>query len=175
MRASPSAALPALPALILLAALPACGPSRFDGTVYRDDETTYSVGVPDEGWRLVSIDADNDLSWHHDGLAAVVQVNASCDPGLDIPLVALTNHLLVGFTQREVVEQELVSLDRREALRTVVNARLDGVPRTLLLTVIKKDGCVYDFALVAPPGRFERARQAYDALLGGFHAEARDP
>jgi hypothetical protein len=62
-----------------------------------------------------------------------------------------------------------VPLDGREALRSHVVAKLDGVPRELLLTVMKKDGCVYDFALVAPPGGgFGQAHQAYDGVLESF-------
>ena len=102
-------------------------------------------------------------------------MNASCDTALDIPLVALTNHLLVGFTERSEVEpQALVQMDGREALRTHVVAKLDGVTRELLLTVLKKDECVYDFALLAPPGApFAQSLPAYDAMLGGFRTEPR--
>jgi len=150
--------------------MPACGGTgTFDGQVYSDGEASYSLGEPGSGWGRLSVEDDNDLAWSHDGLAAVIQINASCDPDLDIPLEALTNHLLIGFTDREVREEELVPMISRQALRTHVRARLDGVPRELLLVVLKKDGCVYDFALVAPPGdRFRRARGAYDRLIGSF-------
>lgn len=111
----------------------------------------------------------NDLAFSHPELASVIQVNASCDPQLDIPLEALTRHLLIGFTQREVHSEERVLLASREALRTHVTAALDGVPRELLLYVLKKDGCVYDFALVAPPGgRFSEARGDFQQLIEGF-------
>ena len=38
--------------------------------------------------------------------------------------------------------------------------------------VLKKDGCVYDFALVAPPAGFGRARNAYDAMLQSFGTDS---
>lgn len=136
---------------------------------YTDAEAAYRIGDPGEGWRRVGVEDQNDLAWAHDALSAVVQVNASCDPDLDIPLVALTNHLLIGFTDRDLESQEIIAMDSREALRTHVRARLDGVPREILLHVLKKDGCVYDFALVAPPGeRFGSARTGYESLVAGF-------
>lgn len=164
--------------LLLLAALPACGAARggrFESGTYRDSEAAYSVGEMGSGWERISVDDQNDLAFRHPGHGAVVQVNASCDPALDIPLEALTNHLLIGFTEREELEpQERIPMDEREALRTHVRAKLDGVPRELLLHVLKKNGCVYDFALVAPPGRaFSDARPAYEAMLRGFHAGGR--
>ncbi len=168
-------ALRTLILLALFAVLPACGAARggsFGDGTYRDSEATYAVGELGSGWERISVDDQNDLAFRHEGHGAIVQVNASCDPALDIPLEALTNHLLIGFTEREDVEpQERVPMDEREALRTHLRAKLDGVPRELLLHVLKKDGCVYDFALVAPPGGgFDGARPAYEAMLRGFHA-----
>ena len=57
----------------------------------------------------------------------------------------------------------------REARHVVVRARLDGVPRTIELYVMKKDGCVYDLGYVAPPDRYESGRGAFDAFVRGFH------
>ncbi len=160
-------------ALGVLLAFPGCGASgSFQGGTYRDTEASYTLGEMGAGWERVSVGDDNDLAFRHPGHGAMVQVNASCDPALDIPLEALTNHLLIGFTEREDVDpQERVPMDDREALRTHVLAKLDGVPRELLLHVLKKDGCVYDFALVAPPGQgFDAAVPEYEAMLAGFHA-----
>ena len=163
------AVLPLLPAFAIGTA---CGGgATLQGDTYTDAEARYRIGRPGEGWQALDVEGQNDLAWSHADLAAVIQVNASCDPDLDIPLPVLTNHLLIGFTEREIRSEERVPLDAREALRTHVVAKLDGVPREMVLTVLKKNGCVYDFALVAPPGsRFERARQAYEAMIGGFHA-----
>jgi hypothetical protein len=89
-----------------------------------------------------------------------------------VPLTALTNHLLLGFTERDVQEQEIVPMDGREALRTHVVARLDGVPRELLFYVMKKDDCVYDLALLAPVGpQFERALVEFEPFVAGFTTE----
>ncbi len=154
--------------------LAACGgaTSSFEGSTYADDETSYSIGGVGDDWERLDVEQQNDLAWSHDGSGAVIQVNSSCDPALDIPLAALTNHLLIGFTDREIAAQEVIELDGREAMQTHVTAKLDGVTRELLLTVLKKNTCVYDFALVAAPGSsFQSARSAYDSLLSGFRTE----
>jgi hypothetical protein len=88
--------------------------------------------------------------------------------GDDVPLEALTHHLFLHFTQRSLVKQERVELDGRAALRTELNAELDGVALRYLVYVIKKDGCVYDFIHVSPNGRgraeFERFVQGFGTL-----------
>lgn len=148
-----------------------CGAAQFDGAVYQDDEVRFSVGRPGTGWKRAYVDDQNDLAWIHEVQGAVIQVNGSCDPSLDIPLDSLTRHLVIGFTEREIATRETVPLDGREALRTVLSAKLDGVLRDIELLVVKKDGCVYDFSLVTPPGGDgPLVRGAYQQVVQGFRA-----
>lgn len=98
-----------------------------------------------------------------------MHVDSSCDPAFDIPLIALRMHLLIGFTDRDIVSEETVPMDGREALRTHVTAKLDGVSRDILLQILKKDDCVYDFGLITPSGSsFEDALEDFDQMLAGF-------
>ena len=153
----------------------ACGGPSLEGNVYRDREARYRIGELGEGWERLSV-SGNDLAWRHEGWGAIAQVNASCDPFQDVPLTALTNHLVIGFTDREWHDQRLVQLDGREALRSRVTARLDGVPRELVLYVLKKDECTYDFALVVASGDdWSSAEAAFDGFVAGFTTEAGAP
>ena len=146
------------------------GPS-LTGHVYRDAEARYRVGELSASFVRLEL-GQNDLAWHSEDLEALVQVNATCDPFQDVPLTSLTNHLLIGFTDREWRAQRTVPLDGREALRSHVRARLDGVARELVLVVLKKDQCTYDFALIAAPGEhFDAARTAFEAFVVGFTTE----
>lgn len=148
----------------------ACGGAQLDGREFHDDEARYAIGELASGWERLDV-AQNDLAWRQPSTGAIVQVNASCDPYSDVPLSSLTNHLLIGFTERDWRSSETVPLDGREARRSHVIASLDGVPVEMLLYVMKKDECVYDFALVAPPGdAFGAARPEFEAFVNGFHA-----
>jgi hypothetical protein len=158
-----------LVALATGALLGACGgKAHYEGGVYRDPVTAFRVETPGPEYdRLDGIGASG-LSWAGPG-GAMLQVKARCDRSLDIPLRALMGHLLIGFTELETLSEALVPMDGREALERHVRAKVDGVPRELLLRVLKKDGCVYDLALVAPPGAsFERARPGYSRMVESF-------
>jgi hypothetical protein len=151
------------------------GVYREDDGVYADAEAEYEVGELPGDWDRLDVAGQNDLAFSRDD-GAVIQVNASCDPALDIPLAALTAHLLNGFTGREDEERDTVPFAGREAMRTHVVASLDGVDRELLLYVLKKDECVYDLALIAPPGAvFADARPDFEALLAGFRTRRGGP
>lgn len=162
----------AVPFAILLGA---CGGgATLTGGVYADGEARYRIGDLGEGWDRIGVD-QNDLAWHHDALEAVVQVNSTCDPFQDVPLTSLTNHLLIGFTDREWVSSDRVPMDGREALRSHVRARLDGVPRELLLYVMKKDECTYDFALVTHAEAFDEASRVFERFVGEFSTDVGTP
>ncbi len=151
-----------------LATLGCATTGTLQSDVYRGERTSYRIGQVGPEWTPVTVDRQNDLAWHSQAKEAVMHVDSECDPGLDIPLTALRNHLMIGFTEREVLEEELVPMDGREALRTHLKAKLDGVPRDILLQILKKDGCVYDFGLVARDTGFEAALADFDELLAGF-------
>ena len=145
------------------------------GSIFRGHETSYHIGEVGPDWRRITVDKENDLAWNNPSKEAIMQVDSKCNPAFDIPLKSLTAHLLFGFTERNIISQELVPMDGREALKTHVEAKLDGVPRQMLLLVLKKNNCVYDFALITPPGPyFDDAMIDFDSLLAGFYTIARE-
>lgn len=157
------------PLVVLVLAIACSGGGTLRGSVYTERGVRYRIGPLGTGWQPLRVEDHNDLAWRNPNSGAIVQVNATCDPASDVPLTALTNHLLMGFTERDIRAQTLVPLDGREALRTHVLARLDGVAREMLFYVMKKDDCVYDFSLVAPPGAvFERALVEFEPFVQGF-------
>lgn len=143
---------------------------------YRGAQTSYRIGPVGSDWTPVTVDRQNDLSWHNHTKKGVMHVDSDCNPELDIPLKALRNHLMIGFTDREIIDEQTIPMDGREALRTHLDAKLDGVPREMLLQILKKDGCVYDFALITPPGEsFEQLLPDFDRMVTGFTTDSGRP
>lgn len=122
--------------------------------------------VPSE-WEPLAIEG-NDVAWFDRRLDAVIHIDHACGRNQDVPLASLVQHLLAGFTERVAVLEETIPFDGREARHVVYTARLDGVPRTLELYVLKKDGCVFDLGLASPPGSFERASAVFRPWALGF-------
>lgn len=148
----------------------ACGGGLING-VFSRGGVSYRVAEPADGeWRRVKFE-DNDLAWMNRASGHVLAMNALCegheDPGLDV----LTNHLLIGFTERELRSRDKLELDGREALRSKYRAKLDGVRVELDLVVLKKNGCVHDFTYVSPDGRGDAHRRTFDAMLAAFRQE----
>ena len=127
----------------------------------------FRVGPVPEDWRPIEVEPSL-LAFRDDSAGATIAVNGRCgEDGDDVPLRSLTQHLFLHFTERHVVSQRVVPMDDREALRTELVAKLDGVPMHFTVYVLKKDGCVYDLlhiadqSAAAEPVRFDRFVQEF--------------
>src|SRR5262245_56345485 len=144
----------------------------FSGGFFVKSDVRYYVGNIPAGWRLKSF-KNNDIAYVSEDAAHIISVNATCEGYEDASLEVLTRHLVIGFTERKLLHQELRMLDGREALASRYLLKMDGVPVELMLVVIKKDKCVYDFWYIAPPGRFEEKLGTFEEILKRFHSEPR--
>ena len=145
----------------------ACAGTRYDGQVFRNDELAFRFGPVPESWRQLDVDGTL-LAFRDDTDAATIAVSGRCGlDGDDVPLSALTHHLFLQFTERELASQKVVQLDGRDALRSELSAKLDGVPKHFVIYVLKKDGCVYDFMHIAPIDA--RPNSSFEQMVASFH------
>lgn len=155
----------------------ACGSGvQFHGGEYRDAEIAFRVGPVPESWRRVDQEEAR-LAFRDDAARATVVVGGRCGKDADdVPLESLTHHLFLQFTDRVPLAQRRFPLDGREALRSELWARLDGVKKHFVVYVIKKDGCVYDFVRVADTADPARVGE-FDRFVRGFagHGATEDP
>lgn len=137
------------------------------GEYFKKGDVQYRVAELDQNtWKKVGF-ADNDLAWLGPN-GALLAMNATCKDYGDPSLEVLTNHLLMGFTDKQLVERKTFVLDGRDALESTYTAKLDGVPIDISVAVLKKDGCVHDFTYVAPQGKGAQYRAELDKLIDGF-------
>lgn len=162
-------------AWLALAAVPALGcghaAASMDGVLRKGDVTVRLGSVP-SGWSPIAVEGA-DAAYRDEGHQGSVLFDLRChERDGDAPLASLTAHLVMGTTAREIQVEETIPFDGREALHTVMRAKLDGVALQYDLYVMKKDGCVYDLVYVAPEARFQEGAAAFDAFARGLHAES---
>src|SRR5207237_4831570 len=103
------------------------------------DDIRCRVGELDPGtWKRVRF-AENDLAWVGPD-ATVLAMNATCKDFGDAPLEVLTNHMLMGFTDKEIKERKRFLLDGRESLESTFTAKLDGGPIDITVVALQRKG-----------------------------------
>ncbi|MFO0596944.1 MAG: hypothetical protein U0228_16635 [Myxococcaceae bacterium] len=151
-------------------ALAGCRGVLANGSFTHDGLSYRVVQPPGPEWRRVDFE-DNDLAWISGNTGHMIAINATCTGHEDPPLDVLTNHLVIGFTDKELISRTPFKLDGRDALRSIIHAKIDGVPTSLELVVLKKNGCVHDFTYVSPIGNEDRYRKEFEAMVEGFKQE----
>jgi hypothetical protein len=153
---------------LLLCALCACASNAFDGRVYRAGAVAFELEHVPNHWRRLDA-SDTLLGFRDDEAASTIAINGRCGKDADdVPLVSLTQHLFLQFTEREIAEQRVIELAGREALHSEISAKLDGVRKHFLVVVLKKDGCVYDFLYVAAQAPSDDERATFERFVQGF-------
>jgi hypothetical protein len=122
-------------------------------------------------WQRVRGDGDG-VTYHH-ARGGTIATSTTCGDADDVPLDVLTNHALIGVEERREQPRRRLVVDGRAALRTRLDATLDGVPVALDLVVLKKDGCTIDLYLVAPPRSFAERRADFDGFVAAFRLAER--
>lgn len=160
-----------LPALAVFGALLGCGATvAFDGETYRDAQVAFRVPRAPADWRPLKV-SDAKVAFRDDTRGASILVTARCGISSDdVPLQSLTGQLVMGTTEREYISEEVIPFDGREAMHTVMRAKLDGVKMSYDLYVMKKNGCVYDLVYVAPPDQFDAGAKVFESYCAGFHS-----
>lgn len=126
------------------------------------------LGPVPTSWRRVGVEGA-DLAYRDDEREGSALFDVRCDaPGQDAPLSILTEDLIMGTTERDVEVQKVLPFDSREAMHTVLRAKLDGVPMQYDIFVMKKDGCVYDLVYVAPPSHFPSGSGDFERFAAGL-------
>lgn len=149
--------------------------ARYDAGTQRmcQGSMCYRTGTLTKSWQVVHVEQAS-VSYFNSELNAIIESNASCrDDAEATPLETLTNHLLLGYTERNYKSSDKVPLANREALHTVVEAKLDGVPMVLDLYVMKRNGCIFDLSFAAPPARFGDGSTAFSQFVQGFVDESK--
>lgn len=161
----------ALVATAALSVLAGCGATAaFDGETYRDAQVAFRVPRAPTEWRPIKVTAAK-LAFRDDTREASILVTARCGISSDdVPLQSLTAQLVMGTTAREYLSEEVIAFDGREAMHTIMRAKLDGVLMQYDLVVLKKNGCIYDLVYVAPPNQFDAGVKAFESFSVGFRS-----
>jgi hypothetical protein len=145
-----------------------CTGAAFNGSVYHGSGYAFRIPPPPASWKRIEVDGQA-LSFVDETNGTLIAASGRCKvDGEDVPLRSLVQHLFIQFTERDVVSEEVVPFDGREALHTVVIAKLDGIPKQFDVWVLKKDRCVYDLYCIADPADFNDAVGPFREFVQGF-------
>ncbi len=104
------------------------------------------------------IDSDKaDYALKHKESRSIMIINSLCKKYDRTTLEQLTENILAGLQESQVTNKKSLRLFDRESLRTKASGKLDGVTTHMLIEVVKKDRCIYDFVLITKNSKLDNA------------------
>lgn len=110
-----------------------------------------------------------DRAWKSRKTGNVISYFTECSPTA-VSLEALRDGVLQSMPKAQILSSEVVQHDDREALDSVVEGRVEGVPVQMSLLVYQRNGCRYTLSYSARKEGFETELSEFQRFERGFRA-----
>ncbi len=111
-----------------------------------------------------------DGAWQNPADGNSISYLSTCNEQSDPSLESATDEVVSALGTTKTLSHNTLEFDGREALNTVAEARVEGVPTKIHALVFKKNGCVYALSLIGLTKSFEKGEPYFDAFVKGFRA-----
>lgn len=156
--------------LLACLSLLGCVSTQITNNTVKNRHAYYGMQPLPESWQKKSF-RGAELFFEHKSSDAQIYLSSQCEKLSDSPLEALTSQALSGMGRYEIISQEKVKVDDREALVSKINVKLDGVSRLLKIMVLRKNRCVFD-AVFSSSESAQYLVKDFDAMIATFWAKA---
>ena len=128
---------------------------KLTGQLYESKFTSYEIGKLSDKWNEIKIEG-GDLAFWNGEVGATITVNSTCNQKGKYSLKALSEPLVIGIADKQMVGRNELSIDGEKALESIYLGKLDNVSVKLSAVVLKKGRCVYDLTYASSPDDFDR-------------------
>ncbi len=152
--------------LILLLLFTSCsvtGPLREDRPA-----SGFSFPEPLKGWKALPLSEGAQRLYQHISTGSVLSVSSLCDRYSTAPLTRLVRTPLTPLAHYKELDAQKLRLDNRDAEQLHVSGTLDGVKVEIVMIVLRKNECIFDFSLQSSPQIQKNVKNDFLTMVKGF-------
>lgn len=135
--------------LILITGLGACSSSENNGSYSKsktvENNLSKTIKSP---WSEIASEG-SDLAFNNKKTNSIFIFNSACRKFDPSNLPNLTNSILTGIDNVEMIEKASLTHQDREAVLVVAKGTVDGIARYFRILTTQKNNCIYDHALIS--------------------------
>ena len=132
-------------------------------------QSELSFQAPASPFESISLD-NADKAWQNKKTGSTLSYLSQCKDNADPSLESLRDTTLRGLDSVEILKDEKMSYNGREAVKTQVKGKLDGVSVLVRLLIFKKNFCRYTISMVGVESHVDSDVQIFETFLGKFEA-----
>lgn len=134
--------------LILITILGACSSNEsgaYSKSKSVENNLSKAIKTP---WSEIDNEG-SDLAFSNKKTNSIFIFNSACRKFDPSNLPTLTNSILTGIDNVEMMEKTMTTHQGREAVIVVAKGTVDGIARYFRILTTQKNNCIYDYALIA--------------------------
>ena len=135
--------------LTFITVLSACSSNENNGAYTKSKlvENNLSKNVKSP-WKEIANEG-SDLAFNNKNTNSFFIFNSACRKFDPSNLPTLTNSILTGIDNVEIMEKASTIHQDREAVLVVAKGTVDGIARYFRILTTQKNNCIYDYALIS--------------------------
>jgi hypothetical protein len=136
----------------------------------REDRSASSFTFPEpvKGWKLLPPSEGAQRLYQHISTGSVLSLSSLCDRYVTAPLSQLVRNPLTPLANYKELESKKLRIADRDAEQLYVSGSLDGVKVEVVMIVVRKNECVFDFSLQASPQIQNTVKNEFLSMVKGF-------
>lgn len=129
--------------------------------------TEYKYQAPDASFRKLD-NEQTDLAWQNEKSGNTIAVLSECSETRDPSLQDLEAEMTQVLNDHKVIQSQPLTFEEREALRSLIEGKVDGISVSVDVLTFKKNSCSYTLTYMGRSQGFEKERKVFENFLKGF-------
>jgi hypothetical protein len=109
-----------------------------------------------------------DIAWQNEKSGNTIAVLSECSETRDPSLSDLEAEVSQVLSDSKVIRSQPTTFEEREALRTLIEGKIDGVSASVDVLTFKKNSCSYTLTYMGRSQGFEKDHAVFENFLKGF-------
>ncbi|NIP37795.1 MAG: hypothetical protein GWO07_02030 [Candidatus Dadabacteria bacterium] len=140
---------------------------NFTGQTFTKRYITYKVGKLNEGWEIVKLKY-GDLAFYNKSWNSTINVNSTCSSGGNYNLATLSDSLLSGLKNKQLIKRSVATVNKEGALESRYFGQYENSKVKMSIIVYQKHLCVYDFSYISDEINFDKGYKEYKEFVSNF-------
>jgi hypothetical protein len=127
----------------------------------------YKFQAPDSSFRKIA-NEQTDLAWQNEKTGNTIAILSECSETRDPSLSDLEGEMSQALNDPKLLKTQNITFEDRDALRSLIEGKVDGVTVDVDVLTFKKNSCSYTLTYVGRAQGFEKDHAVFENFLKGF-------
>ncbi len=136
----------------------------------KPQKSDVTVVAPTSPFTQAQTEGAADAVWRNSKNGNNISYLTQCGDKADPELESIRHELALGLAEYRITGSQRFPYNSREALRSYIIGKVDGIETHMDVVIFKKNGCIYTLTLVGVANRLEGDTAAFNQFINGFKA-----